>query len=114
MQAQGHLQMMLHAFAAGHGLQEAVDAPRWQIMQGNEVTIERGGSSTVLRIAARVDAKVGGGGGPLLVPLHAVRGQGRERRSLAFAFGIARAHGGALTAERKGADRIELTMALPG
>lgn len=41
MQAQGHLQMMLHTFAAGHGIQDAVDAPRWQIMQGHEVTIER-------------------------------------------------------------------------
>ena len=48
MQAQGHLQMMLHLFAAGHGLQEAIDAPRWQITQGHEVTYETGFDESVI------------------------------------------------------------------
>ncbi len=41
MQAQGHLQMMLHIFAAGHGTQAAVEAPRWQVMQGHEISYEQ-------------------------------------------------------------------------
>ena len=40
MQPQGHLQMMLRIFAAEMGLQAAVEAPRWQVMQGHEVTHE--------------------------------------------------------------------------
>ena len=42
MQAQGHLQMMLHIYAAGRGIQQAIDAPRWQIVQGHEVIYEKG------------------------------------------------------------------------
>jgi gamma-glutamyltranspeptidase/glutathione hydrolase len=40
MQAQGHLQMMLRIFAAGQGMQAAVEAPRWQVVQGHEVSHE--------------------------------------------------------------------------
>ena len=42
MQAQGHLQMMLRIFAANQGMQAAVEAPRWQVIQGHEVTHEEG------------------------------------------------------------------------
>ncbi len=42
MQAQGHLQMMLRIFAAGQGMQAAVEAPRWQVVQGHEVEYEDG------------------------------------------------------------------------
>ncbi len=42
MQAQGHLQLMIRLFAAGQGLQEAVDAPRWQVVDGLKVLIEAG------------------------------------------------------------------------
>ncbi|MEL7238086.1 MAG: gamma-glutamyltransferase, partial [Planctomycetota bacterium] len=48
MQAQGHLQMMLHIYAAGHDIQRAVDAPRWQITQGHELMIERGFDAAVI------------------------------------------------------------------
>lgn len=48
MQAQGHLQMMLRIFAAEQGLQTAVEAPRWQVMQGHEVTYEEGFDPAIL------------------------------------------------------------------
>ena len=48
MQAQGHLQMMLRILAAGQGVQAAVEAPRWQVVQGHEVSHEAGFDPAVL------------------------------------------------------------------
>ena len=42
MQAQGHLQLMLRIFGDNEGVQDAVDAPRWQVMHGNALQVERG------------------------------------------------------------------------
>ena len=42
MQAQGHLQLMLRLFAGSEGVQEAVDAPRWQVTDGLTVLVEDG------------------------------------------------------------------------
>ena len=42
MQAQGHLQMMLRIFGQGQDIQEACDAPRWQVITGNTVHVEAG------------------------------------------------------------------------
>jgi hypothetical protein len=48
-----------------------------------------------------------------LVPLYAARTIGTERRSLACALGIARAHGGDLTVETHGDHRIRLHLVVP-
>ena len=40
MQAQGHVQMAVRVLLCGQNPQEASDAPRWQVMEGNWVAIE--------------------------------------------------------------------------
>ncbi len=49
MQAQGHLQLMLRLFAGGEGVQQAVDAPRWQVMEGLKVLVEQGVDNAALQ-----------------------------------------------------------------
>jgi len=41
MQAQGHLQMMLRTMLWGQDPQAASDAPRWQVVSGRKVAVER-------------------------------------------------------------------------
>ncbi len=41
MQPQGHAQMMVRIFEYGQNPQASVDAPRWRIMQGLKVNLER-------------------------------------------------------------------------
>ncbi len=48
MQAQGHLQMILRIFDYKQNPQTASDAPRWQLLHGLEVAIERGFSQHTL------------------------------------------------------------------
>ncbi len=64
--------------------------------------------STVARVDRRALATL-----DPLVPLYASRTIGTERRSLACALGIARAHGGDLTVEPRGDQRIRLLLAVP-
>ncbi|MFE4109651.1 gamma-glutamyltransferase family protein [Kosakonia sp. YIM B13611] len=40
MQAQGHLQMALRIMLHGQNPQAAIDAPRWRVVQGREVSVE--------------------------------------------------------------------------
>ncbi|MBY9008824.1 MAG: gamma-glutamyltransferase [Candidatus Lokiarchaeota archaeon] len=42
MQPQGHAQMMVRIFEYEQNPQAAIDAPRWQIMQGSQVNLETG------------------------------------------------------------------------
>src|SRR5205085_8467679 len=42
MQAQGHVQMITRIFDFGQNPQAASDAPRWQVMGGLKVIVERG------------------------------------------------------------------------
>ena len=42
MQPQGHVQMMVRIFGAGQNPQAASDAPRWRVMEGRMVALERG------------------------------------------------------------------------
>ena len=48
MQPQGHVQMVLRVCDYGQNPQEASDAPRWRVMDGNEVAVEQGFSDEVL------------------------------------------------------------------
>lgn len=48
MQAQGHVQMVLRLADYGQNPQAAVDAPRWQVLQGLDVAIENDFSTAVL------------------------------------------------------------------
>ena len=48
MQPQGHVQMVLRIVDYGQNPQEASDAPRWRVMEGNEVAVENGFSDSVL------------------------------------------------------------------
>ena len=48
MQAQGHFQITLRVILYGQNPQAAIDAPRWQIMEGMEVAIEDDFSVSVL------------------------------------------------------------------
>lgn len=41
-QPQGHVQMMVRVFLHGQNVQAAVDAPRWRVLDGLRVAIERG------------------------------------------------------------------------
>ncbi|TFG16194.1 MAG: gamma-glutamyltransferase, partial [Promethearchaeota archaeon] len=41
MQPQGHVQMMIRIFEYGQNPQTALDAPRWRVMEGFEVKVER-------------------------------------------------------------------------
>ena len=42
MQPQGHAQMMIRIFENQQNPQAAIDAPRWRIMQGQQVNLEPG------------------------------------------------------------------------
>ena len=42
MQPQGHIQLMVNVLDAGMGLQEAIDAPRYRILDGLDVTVDDG------------------------------------------------------------------------
>jgi gamma-glutamyltranspeptidase / glutathione hydrolase len=42
MQAQGHFQMALRMHVWGQDPQTAADAPRWRVLDGREVALERG------------------------------------------------------------------------
>lgn len=70
--------------------------------------------SIVVEISAPPDARLRTTSHPL-VPLHGSRVVGTDRRSLACAFGIARAHGGTLAIEpkRDGGVLIRLTIPAP-
>jgi gamma-glutamyltranspeptidase/glutathione hydrolase len=48
MQAQGHVQMMVRIFSYGQNPQTASDAPRWRVLAGGQVALERGFSTAVL------------------------------------------------------------------
>ena len=48
MQAQGHVQMVLRLADYGQNPQAAVDAPRWQVLQGLDVAIENDFPTAVL------------------------------------------------------------------
>ncbi|MEX2535353.1 MAG: gamma-glutamyltransferase family protein [Trueperaceae bacterium] len=48
MQPQGHLQMVLRIALHGQNPQAACDAPRWQVIGGRDVAIERGFSEATL------------------------------------------------------------------
>ena len=48
MQAQGHTQMVIRLADYGQNPQAAVDAPRWQLMQGRNVGLEQGFRSEVI------------------------------------------------------------------
>jgi len=48
MQAQGHVQMVLRLVDYGQNPQAAVDAPRWQVLKGRSVAIEKDFSPAVL------------------------------------------------------------------
>ncbi|MBT8359431.1 MAG: gamma-glutamyltransferase family protein [Deltaproteobacteria bacterium] len=48
MQAQGHVQMMTRLFAYGQNPQAASDAPRWHVMQDNQLALERGFPTEVI------------------------------------------------------------------
>ncbi|MEE3233196.1 MAG: gamma-glutamyltransferase family protein [Candidatus Latescibacterota bacterium] len=48
MQAQGHFQITLRVILHGQNPQVAVDAPRWQVMEGMEVAIEDNFSTSIL------------------------------------------------------------------
>ncbi len=52
MQPQGHLQMMVRIVGHDHNPQAASDAPRWRVMAGRELAIERGFAPEVLEILA--------------------------------------------------------------
>lgn len=54
MQAQGHVQMMVRVVLHRENPQAAADAPRWQVMQGRTVAVEKGFAPAVLEeLAAR-------------------------------------------------------------
>jgi gamma-glutamyltranspeptidase/glutathione hydrolase len=42
MQAQGHVQVMIRLYARGENPQAAIDAPRWQVLEGSRVGVEPG------------------------------------------------------------------------
>ena len=42
MQPQGHIQLMVNVLDARMGLQEAIDVPRYRILDGLDVTVEDG------------------------------------------------------------------------
>ena len=42
MQPQGHAQMMIRIFEYQQNPQAAIDAPRWRIMQGQQMNLEPG------------------------------------------------------------------------
>jgi len=42
LQPQGHAQMRIRLFDYHENAQPAVDAPRWQVLEGNEIAIEQG------------------------------------------------------------------------
>jgi gamma-glutamyltranspeptidase/glutathione hydrolase len=42
MQPQGHIQLMVNVLDAGMGLQEAIDAPRYRILDGLDVAVDDG------------------------------------------------------------------------
>jgi len=42
MQPQGHIQLMVNVLDAGMGLQEAIDAPRYRILDGVDVAVDDG------------------------------------------------------------------------
>jgi len=48
MQTQGHVQMTIRLLLHSQNPQAASDAPRWQVLQGREVVIERGSAPAVL------------------------------------------------------------------
>jgi gamma-glutamyltranspeptidase/glutathione hydrolase len=47
-QAQGHVQMIVRIFEYGQNPQAAIDAPRWQVLDGRRVLVESGISEAVL------------------------------------------------------------------
>jgi signal transduction histidine kinase len=79
------------------------------------VTLEPTNVGARLRVGARIDSRTKNGGpfAPLFIPLASARGQGDDRRSLACAFGVARAHGGTLRADWRDGERVELQLDLP-
>ncbi len=42
MQPQGHIQLMVNVLDAGLGLQEAIDAPRYRVLDGLAVAVDDG------------------------------------------------------------------------
>jgi len=48
MQAQGHVQMVTRMFDYGQNPQAASDAPRWHVMDGNGLALEKGFSTSVI------------------------------------------------------------------
>jgi gamma-glutamyltranspeptidase/glutathione hydrolase len=48
MQAQGHLQMTLRTVLWGQNPQAAADAPRWRVLEGRAVAVEREAGSAVI------------------------------------------------------------------
>jgi gamma-glutamyltranspeptidase/glutathione hydrolase len=46
-QAQGHVQMIMRIFEYGQNPQAAIDAPRWQVLDGRRVLVESGISEEV-------------------------------------------------------------------
>jgi gamma-glutamyltranspeptidase/glutathione hydrolase len=48
MQAQGHVQLLARMLADGRNPQAALDAPRWQVLEGRAVGIESGFPATLL------------------------------------------------------------------
>jgi gamma-glutamyltranspeptidase/glutathione hydrolase len=48
MQTQGHVQVVLRLVDYGQNPQAAIDAPRWQVLQGLDVAIEEEFSSAML------------------------------------------------------------------
>ncbi len=74
MQPQGHLQMVLRITDYSQNPQTASDAPRWRVMENNEVAVEQGFSDAVLNdLVSRGhevkvdDSAFGGFGGAQLV-----------------------------------------------
>jgi gamma-glutamyltranspeptidase / glutathione hydrolase len=73
MQAQGHVQMVLRIFDYQQNPQTASDAPRWRVLDGLNVAVERGFSASTLDELAsrghliRQDPDFGGFGGAQLI-----------------------------------------------
>ncbi len=73
MQAQGHVQMVLRIFDYGQNPQTASDAPRWRVLDGLNVAVERGFRAevldelTALGHQVRQDPDFGGFGGAQLI-----------------------------------------------
>ena len=53
MQPQGHAQMVVRMFVYDQNPQTASDAPRWRVLEGRKVAVERGFSDTVLNELTR-------------------------------------------------------------